>query len=66
MDTLAEDLVVFIAMDSTVSIQNPVIGGSTAFSQSQKLEYDSYMNVTKAIDGGLDGEIGTSDDLVSK
>jgi hypothetical protein len=23
------------------------------------------MNVTKAIDGGLDGEIGTSDDLVS-
>ena len=61
----AEDLVVFIAMDSTVSIQNPVIGGSTAFSQSQKLEYDSYMNVTKAIDGGLDGEIGTSDDLVS-
>jgi len=65
VDTLAEDLVVFIAMDSTVSIQNPVIGGSTAFSQSQKLEYDSYMNVTKAIDGGLDGEIGTSDDLVS-
>ena len=65
VDTLAEDLVVFIAMDSTVSTQNPVIGGSTAFSQSQKLEYDSYMNVTKAIDGGLDGEIGTSDDLVS-
>ena len=64
VDTLAEDLVVFIAMDSTVMLK-PSNWGKYSVSQSQKLEYDSYMNVTKAIDGGLDGEIGTSDDLVS-
>ena len=66
-DTLAEDLVVFVAIDSTVSYQNPVLDLSTshAFVQSQKVEYDSYMNVIKATDAGVDGAFNTGDELVS-